>query len=46
MIYLVTNQLSLFPSNIYTIITVEESLKSLKPLTTVGLDNETDGLDP
>ena len=46
MIYLVTNQLSLFPSNIYTIITVEESLKLLEPLTTVGLDTETEGLDP
>ena len=46
MIYLVTNQLSLFPSNIYTIITVEESLKLLEPLTIVGLDTETEGLDP
>ena len=46
MIYLVTGQLNLFPSNIYTIITVEESLKLLEPLTTVGLDTETEGLDP
>lgn len=46
MIYLVTNSSELFESELYKIITVKESLKLLEPLTEVGLDTETDGLDP
>lgn len=43
MIYLVTTHQELFSNNIYQIITVEESLKLLEPLTIVGLDTETEG---
>ena len=46
MIYLVTACQELFTNEIYKIITVEESLKLLEPLTTVGLDTETEGFDP
>lgn len=46
MIYLVTNQRTLFESEIYKIISVEESLRLLNPLTVVGLDTETKGIDP
>nr|DAQ71171.1 MAG TPA: Prex DNA polymerase [Crassvirales sp.] len=46
MIYLVTNQKELFESETYKIISVEESLKLLNTLTIVGLDTETEGLDP
>lgn len=46
MIYLVTNQKTLFDSENYKIIGVEESLRLLNPLTIVGLDTETSGLDP
>ena len=46
MIYLVTTHQELFSNNIYQIITVEESLKLLEPLTIVGLDTETEGFDP
>ena len=46
MIYLVTNQKELFKNEIYKIISVEESLKLLNTLTIVGLDTETEGLDP
>ena len=46
MIYLVTNQLSLFDNDTYKIISVEESLRLLDSLTIVGLDTETSGLDP
>lgn len=46
MIYLVTGQRTLFESKNYKIIGVEESLKLLDPLTIVGLDTETTGLDP
>ena len=46
MIYLVTNQLSLFDNETYKIISVEESLRLLDSLTIVGLDTETSGLDP
>lgn len=46
MIYLVTNQKELFESEVYKIISVEESLKLLNTLTIVGLDTETEGLDP
>jgi DNA polymerase-1 len=45
-IYLVTAQKELFTNNIYQIIGVEESLRLLTPLTLVGLDTETTGLDP
>ena len=46
MIYLVTNQKELFKNEVYKIISVEESLKLLNTLTIVGLDTETEGLDP
>lgn len=46
MIYLVTNQRTLFESEIYKVISVEESLRLLNPLTVVGLDTETKGIDP
>ena len=46
MIYLVTNQKELFKNEIYKIISVEESIKLLNTLTIVGLDTETEGLDP
>ena len=46
MIYLVTRQRELFPNEIYKIVSVEESLELLKPLTIVGLDTETEGFDP
>ena len=45
MIYLVSSRL--FPdSSTYKIISVEESLRLLEPLTVVGLDTETEGFDP
>ena len=46
MIYLVTLQQQLFSNELYKIIGVEESLRLLEPLTIVGLDSETTGLDP
>lgn len=46
MIYLVTGQRALFESETYKVISVEESLRLLNPLTIVGLDTETEGLDP
>lgn len=46
MIYLVTACQELFTNEAYKIVSVEESLKLLEPLTTVGLDTETKGLDP
>lgn len=46
MIYLVTNNQLLFDNPLYKIITVEESLELLNPLTEVGLDTETEGMDP
>ena len=46
MIYLVTGQRALFESKTYKVISVEESLRLLNPLTIVGLDTETEGLDP
>lgn len=45
MIYVVTTQI-LPESNIYTKVSIEESLKLLQPLKEVGLDTETSGLDP
>lgn len=46
MIYLVTTCQELFTNEKYRIVTVEESLKLLEPLTIVGLDTETEGFDP
>lgn len=46
MIYLVTTQSQLFENTDYKIIGVEESLRLLSPLTVVGVDSETKGLDP
>ena len=42
-IYLVTGQWQLFDNDVYKIISVEESLRLLEPLTIVGLDTETEG---
>ena len=46
MIYLVTADKELFTNDVYKIISVEESLALLNPLKIVGLDTETEGLDP
>ena len=46
MIYLVNKQESLFENEYYKVISVEESLRLLNSLTIVGLDVETEGLDP
>lgn len=46
MIYLVTTQRELFTNKVYKVVSVEESLKLLEPLTIVGLDTETEGFDP
>ena len=46
MIYLVTKQESLFENEDYKVISVEEYLRLLNSLTIVGLDTETEGLDP
>lgn len=46
MIYLVSNQKTLFESENYKVIGVKESLELLNPLTTVGLDTETQGFSP
>ena len=47
MIYLVTGNQSLFSSEDteYTVISVEESLELLAPLSTIGVDTETEGID-
>lgn len=47
MIYFITGQRELFelPNASYKCISVKESLKILKPLTNVGLDTETSGMD-
>ena len=47
MIYLVTGNLSLFNSEDaeYTVISVEESLRLLRPLPVIGVDTETEGID-
>lgn len=46
MIYFVTAQEQLFKSDYYRIIGVKESIELLNPLSIVGLDTETEGLDP
>jgi len=46
MIYLVTNQQSLFTAAGYSMATVEESLNYLETLDVVGFDTETRGMDP
>ena len=46
MIYLVTGQSQLFEKELYKIISIEESLKLLEPLKTVGVDTETEGFSP
>lgn len=46
MIYLVTKQQSLWTSNRYKVISPEEALELLAPLSIVELDTETMGLDP
>lgn len=46
MIYLVTATHELFTNEVYTIISAEKSLELLAPLKIVGLDTETEGLDP
>jgi hypothetical protein len=43
MIYLVTNQLSMFKSDKYQIISVKEALNMLEPLKECELDTETMG---
>lgn len=46
MIYLVTNDLRLFSSELYTVISVDESLKLLNELKIISVDTETSGIDP
>lgn len=46
MIYFVTGQKPLFESEAYKVISVEESLRLLNPLTVVGIDTETQGFSP
>lgn len=46
MIYLVTKQQSLWTSDRYKVISAEETLELLAPLSVVELDTETMGLDP
>lgn len=46
MIYLVTNNQPLFESPNYKYITVDESLELLCTLSVIGVDTETEGLDP
>lgn len=45
MVYLVSLQSTLFSNENYKVISVEESLRLLNPLTKVGLDTETTSLD-
>lgn len=45
MIYVVSNQRSVFEYKVCKFITIEESLKLLKPLSIIGVDTETTGLD-
>ena len=46
MIYLVTSDLRLFSSELYTVISVDESLKLLNELKIISVDTETSGIDP
>ena len=46
MIYLVTNQQSMFDSVGYSLASVEESLEYLNKLDVIGFDTETMGMDP
>lgn len=46
MIYFVTGQKPLFENEAYKVISVEESLRLLNPLTVVGIDTETQGFSP
>ena len=46
MIYLITNQQSLFASIKYSFCTVEDSLKYLNTLDIIAVDTETTGMDP
>ena len=46
MIYLVTASQELSDNEVYQIIGVSKSLELLEPLKIVGLDTETEGLDP
>lgn len=45
MIYLITQQESLFPYENITLITLSEAIQKLKQYTLLGLDTETGGLD-
>lgn len=45
MIYLVTKNQELFSNDLYQIISIEESLRLLNSLDTIGVDTETSGLD-
>ena len=46
MIYFVSNKAELFDNEVYKCITVGESLSILESMKVVGLDTETEGLDP
>lgn len=46
MIYLVTRQIFLFDSSMFNIITLEQGIELLKTHEELGLDTETEGLDP
>ena len=43
MIYLVSNQISLYDSDLYEVVSVEESIKILEAEKELGLDTETQG---
>lgn len=45
MIYLVTNNQSLYESSVYKIISIDESLHLLDTLSIIGVDTETGGID-
>lgn len=45
MIYLVTNNQSLFESSVYKVISIDESLRLLDTLSIIGVDTETSGID-
>lgn len=46
MIYLVTNQRSLFDSAVFSMATVNEAIEYLETLEVIGFDTETRGMDP